>query len=245
METLQRPARTVDAAADVLRRAILRGRYPAGGRLPPERALATTLGINRLTLRAALARLESEGLVRARQGDGVLVLDWRTQAALSVLAHVKLEEDLVLTRGVLELRRVMGAEAVALACERASDGDIAALEVLARAQEVEKSARVFAERDLEFGRAVLVAAGNPAMVLLLNAVEGIYRAHPRLVRALHQNRAAVAQSYHGVVALLRARDGDNARRVVRQVLEFIDGQAVELLQAQQDVRAATPDEDVV
>lgn len=243
MEPLQKPARTVDAAANTLRRAILRGRYGKDARLPPERELAVGLGINRLTLRAALARLESEGLVRARQGDGVLVRDWRREAALGVLAHVDLEADVALTRGVLELRRLLGSEAVALACDRATDDEIAALEVLAQAQAVEKSARAFAERDLQFGRAVLEAARNPAMVLLLNAVEGIYRAHPRLMKALHRDRDAVAQSYAGVVALLRARDADNARRVVRQVLELIDAAALEVLSAAPPSRTEEEEED--
>src|SRR2546430_17039742 len=65
-----------------LRRDILLGRFQPGDRLPPERELATRLSTNRNTLREALRILESENLVRARQGDGTIVLDWRTSGEI-------------------------------------------------------------------------------------------------------------------------------------------------------------------
>ncbi|MBM4319000.1 MAG: winged helix-turn-helix transcriptional regulator, partial [Deltaproteobacteria bacterium] len=80
--------RTVDLAAASIREAILGGEYPPGSWLPPERSLAGTLGINRLTLRAALARLQAEGLVRPEQGNGVLVLDYRGTAGLELLPYL-------------------------------------------------------------------------------------------------------------------------------------------------------------
>lgn len=69
---LVRPARPVDAVVERLRADLLAGHFHE--HLPPERQLAEALGVSRLTLRAALARLEAEGLVRARQGEGVRVL---------------------------------------------------------------------------------------------------------------------------------------------------------------------------
>src|ERR1700727_1795385 len=56
----------VDAVADRLRGEILAGRLAAGTRLPSERELSLALGVNRLTLRAALGRVEALGLVAAR-----------------------------------------------------------------------------------------------------------------------------------------------------------------------------------
>src|SRR5690606_7812443 len=80
--------RSVDLAAAQLREAILSGVYAPGDRLPPERELAETLGISRLTLRASLSHLEAEGLIRARQGSGVTVLDYRTEAGVELLPHL-------------------------------------------------------------------------------------------------------------------------------------------------------------
>src|SRR5215467_15366226 len=72
----------VDAVADRLRGEILAGRLRPGTRLPSERELSLALGVNRLTLRAALARLEALGLVSTRHGSGTEVISWRERAGL-------------------------------------------------------------------------------------------------------------------------------------------------------------------
>lgn len=46
-----------------------------GTKLPTERAMAAELGIARATLRQALTRLENDGLVTRRQGDGTYVAE--------------------------------------------------------------------------------------------------------------------------------------------------------------------------
>ena len=49
------------------------GELSPGDRLPPERELSETLGVNRLTLRQALWVLESQGLLTRQQGRGTFV----------------------------------------------------------------------------------------------------------------------------------------------------------------------------
>jgi DNA-binding transcriptional MocR family regulator len=53
---------------------ILRDALPSGFRLPPERALARSLGVNRTTVMNAYADLKAEGLVHGRVGDGTRVV---------------------------------------------------------------------------------------------------------------------------------------------------------------------------
>lgn len=59
--------------AEQLRDAILDGRFPPGGKLPPERELAAEFDVNRTSVREAIKVLEGLGLVRVRQGDGATV----------------------------------------------------------------------------------------------------------------------------------------------------------------------------
>ena len=56
-----------------LRRAIEQGTFAPGTRLPPSRAQALTLGVSRNTVLWALERLQAEGYVVARVGDGSYV----------------------------------------------------------------------------------------------------------------------------------------------------------------------------
>ena len=60
---------------DQIRRRILSGSLPPGTKLPPERTLANTLGINRTTVVNAYRELAAEGLVEGRVGHGTVVLE--------------------------------------------------------------------------------------------------------------------------------------------------------------------------
>lgn len=233
-----RAARPVDAVEARLRQRLLAGKPAPGQTLLPERELSAELGVSRLTLRAAIARLEAEGLVRARQGDGVRVLDPRRHATLAMLAHVTLAERLDLVRAFLELRRAVAAEAVALACVRMADRDVDQLEALLAEQRDETDAALYAERDLEFSRAVLVGADNFAMLLLLNSLETVYRSQPELADALHSDRPVSLAGYEAVIMLLRARDPSRARELLRAALEAADEAVLARLAARPRKRAA-------
>lgn len=52
---------------------ISQGRYSTGTKLPPESQLAAKFGVNRHTVRRALAEMADQGLVHARRGSGVFV----------------------------------------------------------------------------------------------------------------------------------------------------------------------------
>ncbi|MCJ8517873.1 GntR family phosphonate transport system transcriptional regulator [Pseudorhizobium tarimense] len=59
--------------ADRIRASIANGEYDETGRVPPETALAAQFGVNRHTVRSALAALAQEGIVRAVQGIGTMI----------------------------------------------------------------------------------------------------------------------------------------------------------------------------
>lgn len=53
---------------------LLRGRYKAGDRIPPEADLVDALGVSRVTVRAGLTRLVERGLLERRQGSGTFLV---------------------------------------------------------------------------------------------------------------------------------------------------------------------------
>ncbi|AOG10280.1 MAG: phosphonate metabolism transcriptional regulator PhnF [Alphaproteobacteria bacterium] len=59
--------------SDRIRANILTGLYDKTGMVPAETALAEEFGVNRHTVRAALAALAQEGIVRAAQGRGTMI----------------------------------------------------------------------------------------------------------------------------------------------------------------------------
>lgn len=94
-----------------IERDLLEGRYAPGDRLPPERELATRLGVGRSSVREALRVLEVMGLIRTGTGSGpssgaIIVATPRGGMSallrLQVAAHGFPLDDVVHTRLVLE-----------------------------------------------------------------------------------------------------------------------------------------------
>jgi GntR family transcriptional repressor for pyruvate dehydrogenase complex len=115
-----------DAIAETLEHRILEGALKPGDRLPAERDLAAELGVSRPSLREAIQKLASRGLLRSRQGGGTFVTE-RLDAAFAdpwqdmLGAHPDLRGD------VAELRRVLAAQAAQWAAERRAPEDMTRL----------------------------------------------------------------------------------------------------------------------
>lgn len=220
----------MDAVADRLRDEILSGRFPPGSALPSERELALQLGVNRLTLRAALARLETWGLIVTRHGARTMVESWRERAGLETLAallgsRIQPENPAwrELLTAMLEVRRILAAEAVALAAERHTTRDLDAMEAAAAAQKERAHDPItFARGDIAFQRAVVRAAGNVGLELLLNTFGRFPDEQPELLSALYENPDESIAFYPFVMELIRAGNANEARALVRSVLDGVD-----------------------
>jgi GntR family transcriptional regulator len=68
--------------AELLEHEIISGRWEAGLRLPSELELCTHFGVSRTTVRQALGRLEQEGLISRRKGQGTFVEESRPRSWL-------------------------------------------------------------------------------------------------------------------------------------------------------------------
>ena len=64
-----------DQVFNILKSRIIRGEYPSGHKLPGEPELAASLGVSRITLRAALQMLRDNGMISIRNRSGSYVLE--------------------------------------------------------------------------------------------------------------------------------------------------------------------------
>lgn len=95
----------VESASRRVASMIIDGTLRAGDRLPPERELATRLGLSRGALREALRSLEYVGLLQARAGSGRYVTHQRpNDAALGISIWMQLQPvgEVIATRRILE-----------------------------------------------------------------------------------------------------------------------------------------------
>ncbi|WP_280232966.1 FadR/GntR family transcriptional regulator [Nocardia cyriacigeorgica] len=153
-----------EQAAEVLLARIRGGEWPLGHRLPGETTLAAQLGVGRSTVREAVRELAGKGVLASRQGAGVFV------TALDVSE----DWDIVLRRAtiasVIEARIAIEAEAAALAARRRTPADLRSLRRALAARTVEgQTVAEHVDADMEFHRAVLLAAHNDILVQLFDA----------------------------------------------------------------------------
>jgi GntR family transcriptional regulator, transcriptional repressor for pyruvate dehydrogenase complex len=199
---------------EVLRDAVLAGRYEPGEKLPPQRTLAREYGVNATTVREAIKRLEQLRLVDVRHGDAVRVSDWRTASGLDVIAHVLFDADGMrrdTLRALMEARRFLLATAASLAAERRTDEQADELRALARVAASGQTA------DFTFFAGLVEASQNIVFTLILNSVRPVYREHAAFFAGLvTPDQEAL---YERAAEAVAARDPDAAHEAVALLAE--------------------------
>lgn len=207
--------RVADEIARQLRALILTGQVRPGSKLPAERELARTLGVNRASLREALKRLEHQGLVRIRQGDGTRVENFMETAGLELVAHLlplaAQQGYPEIIRDALEMRRLVAREIARLAAARRDAADLDRLrELAARAAEPGLVDVDVFQLDFDFYIALIAAAKNRVIGLLVNTVRAAVVQYTPLLVPVIVSPAMVCEHHRRLLALLEAGDADAA-----------------------------------
>lgn len=210
-EKIEGGVSAVEACVDAVRERILGGGLAPGMRLPSERELATTLGVNRLTLRSALARLSASNLLHVRQGSGYVVRSWRREGGPDLLAGlVELAkndgERLAIASDLLAVRRQIAlavlerlARGVDLEARASIASAVARFATLARE---DAAIELLAEADLDVMSAITLATGSPVFALCMNPISGVLRATHGLREAMFATPLENVRGYEALLAWL-------------------------------------------
>jgi len=205
---------------------ILRGRYPPGTRLPTVRELAQLHAVNPATIQRAVARLETRGLVTARQGSGLRVNDPAVTGELSLLPlwlEATITEPVravAMLADFLELRRVLATRLIvrhreAVLAQR--DALVAAIEAMEGAGESGPAAR--RDADVAFGRGLLQATGHVVALGLFNTMAQVLEALPLITDAMY---AAPTENGAAMRAVLAALEQGGGEAEVEAVIAAFD-----------------------
>ncbi|OIV37315.1 hypothetical protein BIV57_11750 [Mangrovactinospora gilvigrisea] len=156
-----------------IERSIESGEWPVGTRLPAEGLLVSELGVGRNTVREAVRALCHTGLLEARRGDGTYV-----RAASDLGAALKRRLRRAELGHILQVRLALEREAAVGAAGARSEADLAAIlsALVARRRVLDSGdIDVIADRDHEFHRAIVRAAGNPLLADLYESIASAVR----------------------------------------------------------------------
>ena len=142
--------------------AILRGDYAdGGGKLPPEGELAARFGVSRPTVREALARLRSDGVIASRRGSGSHVI----QPPGVATAAVTPIESLADIERYYAFRSCVESGAAAAAAEFRQPADLLAIRAAHDALVASRDGGPASiELDVRFHLALARASHNPFFV---------------------------------------------------------------------------------
>ncbi len=213
----------VSVVSAELRRLIVDGRIEPGGKLPSEAALTKKYNVSRTVIREAVATLRADGLVEARQGAGVFVLN--SQPVVNFPFQVFDEERISSMIEMLELRTAIEIEAAGLAAVRRSPAQEEAIferhDDLGRLIE---AGQATAEADFAFHIAIADATNNPRFREFLDMMG--QRVIPRaLLQSGERERSSSdylgqIQAEHKTIAeAISGRDEQAAREAVRTHLK--------------------------
>jgi GntR family transcriptional repressor for pyruvate dehydrogenase complex len=209
---------TIERLAQSIRLGVL----VEGDRLPPERELAETFGVSRVTLREAIRALRDAGLVESRRGRG-----GGTFVAAPPTERRRPREKIEPAIGhsledVLALRKVVEPGAAALAASRTlSAADRSSLlEYLHAATDAEPAVRRRADSRLHLAVAAL---GGSALVTAV--VADVQMRLDELLRAIPVIAGNIAHSDKQHAAIVEAILGGQTDVARIEMEEHVDGTA--------------------
>jgi DNA-binding FadR family transcriptional regulator len=206
---------------DQIKTMIRDGRLKPGDQLPPERDLTKQLGVSRVSVRDALRALEATGLIEVRVGarGGAFVT-----APAPRLVGEGIADMLMLSRvtpaEVTEARMVFELALLELACERATEEDLAALEDVCDRADTSLAAGAYDPAlSTEFHTLLARSTHNVALALFAESLQGPLRLSlEQAQRADPETGRVGALEHRALVDALRARDADAAKAIMSEHL---------------------------
>lgn len=196
----------------------------AGDRLPPERELATRLGVSRATLSQALVALEVIGVVVVRHGDGTVLTEashGQQRIVEAIRAHADRLPEVIETRDALETK-IAGLAAV-----RRTDEDLARIDdaLTAMAADIEAGGRGV-EGDERFHGAVTAAAHSLLLARLMDEIGDLIK-ETRIESLGQPGRPQNSLAGHQAIAdAIRAGDPAAAAAAMHAHVEMVSDVAM-------------------
>lgn len=167
-----KPSRVSDAIAAQIKGQILNGTLKPGDKLPSERELVGQLKVSRPSVREALLKLEAQGLIYSRQGEGTFVLDATASTITNPLINLIKDNPEALS-DVLECRHGLEELATSYAATRATDRDRQLIKERFQALAAVHAQRDHAQEakaDAAFHMAIAEASHNVALIHLTQSL---------------------------------------------------------------------------
>jgi GntR family transcriptional repressor for pyruvate dehydrogenase complex len=221
-----KPRKISDEIVEQIKSLILKGNLKPGENLPPERTLAKSLNVSRVSLREALNALQGMGLLEIQQGNRTCVRPITTRSIHDPLVSFTKRSPSNIMK-VFEIRKYLELGSAALAAERATNEEIDHLERLLKEMEEDlRRNRLGAKADHEFHTALAEATHNEAYIHIMKTIYDLLQEELRIawggVFRKKDSRKKLFQQHKNILEAVKQRDPKKGREASLAHLRYVE-----------------------
>lgn len=167
-----------DQVYSQLKENVVQGVWQPGEKIPSENRLVSLFGVSRASIRMAIQRMITLGLLESRVGDGTYVRAFTPGVFVNELVSLGLKPADQLE--IMEFRKALETEALKLAVQRATDEDLVEMEAIhIRAREAFKNLdlETYFKEDLRFHTHIFKMSKNGIFVTAVQTLGDVLFPH--------------------------------------------------------------------
>lgn len=210
-----------DQVCDAIRQGLKDKEWEKGARLPSEANLAKMYGVNRLTIRIALQKLNAMGILETRAGEGTFVREFDFIKYINDVSDMIMSPDML--EDVWEFRKYFELECIRLSVQNAGEPEFGNIEekynafekiVLEKKGPEDQRIHNIIEADLEFHYEICKSTKNSLFPLAFAAVRGVLYQY---IKSLVSVRLEKARSGGPSLESMNARSLDHHRAIMNGI----------------------------
>lgn len=218
------PSKIPDMVYKQLVSLITKGHLKPGEKLPSERAMAQELGVSRQSIREAIYRATTAGLMEVRQGEGAFIISsfkGNLRQPLSIL----LEEEAEKVFEFLEIRKLIEGWCAERACHAATPADLKKMQnILKKMEKVKPAQSAWEKADLDFHSSIAVSTHN---VLAMHVMEGLKDSFHTYFRVKKystkpERKDALLGQHRAILEAIREKEPKRARKKIMEHLDYVE-----------------------
>lgn len=224
----------IDQVVDEIKQTIINQELKAGDKLASETEMAELYGVNRLSVRMALQKLSTLGVIRTRAGDGSYVTDFSMYPVINEIVDFYMSEDKIAE--VQQMRRLLELECVALAAKLSTDEEKKELKRCldvyyeARALMMDKDEKALTEKTIEadfaFHSQIIRMSHNRLFEEVYYMVQKLIRAHISLLftkrkELTRQMGSGSVDGHYFIYEGICQGDVEKAQKFMEEVLDIV------------------------
>jgi GntR family transcriptional regulator, transcriptional repressor for pyruvate dehydrogenase complex len=204
---------------------IKKGQVKPGERLPTEKQLIEELSVSRTCVREAIKSLESLQLISVRPKIGAIVLEPSSDALINA-EYLSTSAFMQQAESLIEFRKLLESSLVALAAEKATETDWAAMRKVLEEQEAALSMdrstpsgdlrfhEAITSANFRFHKAVAAATRNPLAIMVLEAISKPLADVSRRTNQMPGVPEAGLRQHWAIYRAIRENNPEKARRAM-------------------------------